>query len=194
MYVSEICAEGINCVFSLVTKNVKSRSKIALKNERRFEIWFPKKKTITFFRKKTIWTTQKRPNFACNIYIFPKIRANKNKQWTHLGALITFSWGYLKSHSTKRIVWTHFNAVLWFYFSLRAIGPVNILILKEKMKKKIMYFSSPFCSRHRMEMVKTTSLGPRQTQQDLVWSKNKWLVDLFWGTCANERFFFFFFF
>ena len=34
----------------LLTKNVKSRSKIALfSNERYFEIWFPKKKTITFF-------------------------------------------------------------------------------------------------------------------------------------------------
>ena len=29
----------------------------------------------------------KRHNFACNNYIFPKIRANKNKQWTHLVAL-----------------------------------------------------------------------------------------------------------
>ena len=24
----------------------------------------------------------KRPNFACNNYIFPKTRGNKNKQWT----------------------------------------------------------------------------------------------------------------
>ena len=38
------------CNFPLVTKNVKSRSKIALfSNERHFEIWFPKKRTITFF-------------------------------------------------------------------------------------------------------------------------------------------------
>ena len=39
------------CNFSLVTKkNVKSRSQIALfSNERHFEIWFPKKRTITFF-------------------------------------------------------------------------------------------------------------------------------------------------
>ena len=50
MYVSEICAEGI-FVTSWWLKNVKSRSKIALffLNEHHFEIWFPKKRTITFF-------------------------------------------------------------------------------------------------------------------------------------------------
>ena len=38
----------VRCVLWL--KNVKSRSRIALfSNERHFEIWFPKKKTITFF-------------------------------------------------------------------------------------------------------------------------------------------------
>ena len=50
MYVSEICAEGIFVTFPWWLKNVKSRSKIALfSNERHFEIWFPKKRTITFF-------------------------------------------------------------------------------------------------------------------------------------------------
>ena len=50
MYVSEICAEGIFVTFLWWLKNVKSRSKIApLSNERHFEIWFPKKRTITFF-------------------------------------------------------------------------------------------------------------------------------------------------
>ena len=50
MYVSEICAEGIFVTFPWWLKNVKSRPKIALfSNERHFEIWFPKKRTITFF-------------------------------------------------------------------------------------------------------------------------------------------------
>ena len=50
MYVSEICAEGIFATFPWWLKNVKSRSKIALfSNERHFEIWFPKRRTITFF-------------------------------------------------------------------------------------------------------------------------------------------------
>ena len=50
MYVSEICAEGIFVTFPWWLKNVKSRSKIALfSNERHFEIWFPKKKTTTYF-------------------------------------------------------------------------------------------------------------------------------------------------
>ena len=50
MNVSEICAEGIFVTFPWWLENVKSRSKIALfSNERHFEIWFPKKRTITFF-------------------------------------------------------------------------------------------------------------------------------------------------
>ena len=50
MYVSEISAEGVFVTFPWWLKNVKSRSKIApFSNERHFEIWFPKKKTITFF-------------------------------------------------------------------------------------------------------------------------------------------------
>ena len=50
MYVSEICAEGIFVTFPWWLKNVKSRSKIALFwNKRHFEIWFPKKRSITFF-------------------------------------------------------------------------------------------------------------------------------------------------
>ena len=69
---------------SLVTKNVKSRSKIELfSNERHFEIWFSKKKIITFFWSKVSKLHKKRPNFACDNYIFSKTRGNKNKQWTH---------------------------------------------------------------------------------------------------------------
>ena len=50
MYVSEIFAEGIFVTFPWWLKNVKSRLKIALfSNERHFKIWFPKKRTITFF-------------------------------------------------------------------------------------------------------------------------------------------------
>ena len=85
MYVCEwdMCWRNF-CNVSLVTKNVKSRSKIALfSNERHFEIWFPKKKIITFFWSKLSKTIQKRPNFACDNYIFPKTRGNKNKQCTH---------------------------------------------------------------------------------------------------------------
>ena len=50
MYVCEwdMCWRNF-CNFSLLTKNVKSRSKIApFSNERHFEIWFSIKKTITF--------------------------------------------------------------------------------------------------------------------------------------------------
>ena len=81
---SEICAEGIFATFPWWLENVKSRSKIALfSNERHFEIWFPKKRTITFFWSKLSKLHKKRPNFACCNYIFPKTRGNKNKPWTH---------------------------------------------------------------------------------------------------------------
>ena len=63
MYVSEICAEGIFVTFPWWLKNAKSRSKIALfSNERYFEIWFPKKKTITFFWSKLSKLHKKDPN------------------------------------------------------------------------------------------------------------------------------------
>ena len=49
-YMSEICAEEIFVTFPWWLENVKIRSKIALfSNKRHFEIWFPKKRTITFF-------------------------------------------------------------------------------------------------------------------------------------------------
>ena len=73
------------CNFPWWLINVKSRSKIALfSNERHFEIWFPKMKTITFFSSKlSKLHKKKRPNFACGNYIFPKTKGNKNKPWTH---------------------------------------------------------------------------------------------------------------
>ena len=49
MYAFEICAEGIFVTFPWWLENVKNRSEIALfSNYRHFEIWFPKKRTITF--------------------------------------------------------------------------------------------------------------------------------------------------
>ena len=62
MYVSEICAEGIFVTFPWWLKNVKSRSKIAIfSNKRHFEIWFPKKRTITFFWSKLTKLHKKDP-------------------------------------------------------------------------------------------------------------------------------------
>ena len=50
------------CNFSWWLENVKSRSKIALfSNERHFETWYPKKKTITFFSGKLSKLHQKDP-------------------------------------------------------------------------------------------------------------------------------------
>ena len=90
MYVSEICAVGIFVTFPWWLKNVKNRSKIApFSNEHHLEIWFPKKKTIMFFWSKLSKLHKKRPNFACDNYIFPKTRGNKNKQCTHSTPLKT---------------------------------------------------------------------------------------------------------
>ena len=83
MYASEICAEGIFVTFPCWLKNMKSRSKIALfSNERHFDIWFPKKKPVTFFWSK-LSKLHKKTQFCMGHYIFPKTRWNKNKPWTH---------------------------------------------------------------------------------------------------------------
>ena len=43
---------------------------------------FQKRKKLDFFEVDYLNYT-KRPNFACDNYIFPKTKGNKNKQWTH---------------------------------------------------------------------------------------------------------------
>ena len=84
MYVNEICAKGIFVTFPWWLKNVKSRSKIALfSNERHFEIWFPKKRTITFFWSKLSKLHKKDPILHVTTTFSLKTRGNKNKTWTH---------------------------------------------------------------------------------------------------------------
>ena len=80
MYVCErdVCCRNF-CNFSLVTKNVKSSSNIdPFSNKRHFEIWFPKKKTITFFWSKLSKLYKQDPIFARDVYVFPK-REEKRK-------------------------------------------------------------------------------------------------------------------
>ena len=43
---------------------------------------FQKRKQLRFSEVKYLNYTKK-PNFACDNYIFPKTKGNKNKQWTH---------------------------------------------------------------------------------------------------------------
>ena len=43
----------------------------------------------------------KKPNFACDNYIFPKTRRNKNKQWTHFRPVknvVGYSYLLMKIH------------------------------------------------------------------------------------------------
>ena len=86
MYVSEIC--GNFCVFSLVTKKMwkvgQKQPFFQMSTILKFD--FQKRKQLHFPEENYLNYT-KRHNFACDNYIFPKTRANRNKQWTHLGAL-----------------------------------------------------------------------------------------------------------
>ena len=87
MYVSEICAEGIFVTFPWWLKNVKSRSKITLfLHEHHFEIWFPKKKTITFFWSK-LSKLRKKTQFCMWRYIFAKTRGKQEQAMTHSTSL-----------------------------------------------------------------------------------------------------------
>ena len=70
MWVRYMCWRNF-CNFSLVTKNLKSRSKIALfSNERHLKFDFQKQ--LRFSDVNYLNYTKKRPNFACENYIFPK--------------------------------------------------------------------------------------------------------------------------
>ena len=59
---------------------------------------FQKREQLRFSELNYLKTPQKRPNFACGNYIFPKTRGNKNKPWTHstslnnLKSACTFVW------------------------------------------------------------------------------------------------------
>ena len=73
MYVFEICAEVIFVTFPWWLQNVKSRSKIApFSNERHSEIWFPKKRTITFFWSKLSKLHKKDPILHVATIFSPK--------------------------------------------------------------------------------------------------------------------------
>ena len=48
---------------------------------------FQKRKQLRFSEVKYLNYTKKRPTLACDNYIFPKTRGNKNKQWTHITPL-----------------------------------------------------------------------------------------------------------
>ena len=72
------------CNFPWWLENVKIRSKIALfSNERHFEIWFPKKKTITFSWSKSSKLHKKDPILHVATTFSLKQGGNKNKPWTH---------------------------------------------------------------------------------------------------------------
>ena len=51
---------------------------------------FQKRKQLRFSEVNYLKYTKKRPNFACDNYIFSKTRGNKNKQWTHFISLKHF--------------------------------------------------------------------------------------------------------
>ena len=89
---------------------------------------FQKKKIITFFWSKLSKLHKKKPNFACDNYIFLKARGNKNKHWTHSTPLkwsksATFK-KKKKNASFKIIrldVWLTFYAIHAIWLSLSQI-------------------------------------------------------------------------
>ena len=84
MYVSEICAEGIFLTFPWWLENVKSRSKIALfPNERHFEIWFPKERTITLFWSKLSKLHKKDPL----LHVATTFSLKQGATWTSHGPI-----------------------------------------------------------------------------------------------------------
>ena len=100
MYVSEICAEGIFVTFPWWLKNVKSRSKIALfSNEHHFEIWFPKKKTITFFWSK-FSKLHKKDQFCMWQLHLPIQHPLKSES-------LSFQWAMGEGHSSLQYVNMH---------------------------------------------------------------------------------------
>ena len=84
---------------------MKSRSKIAFfSNEPNFEIWFPKKKTITFFRRKL---------------------SNLHKINTLLYVTITFSLKQGQTRTNSGSIWVPLR--FWFHCYVK----VNLLLLKK---------------------------------------------------------------
>ena len=81
MYVSGIYAV---VSFPCILKNVKRKSKIAFffQMSAILKFDFQKRKQLHFAKENYLNYT-KRHNFECDVYIFPKTRENKNKQWTH---------------------------------------------------------------------------------------------------------------
>ena len=121
-------------------KNVKSRSKIALfSNERHFEIWFQKKKTLTFSEENYLNYT-KRPDFECGNYIFPKTRGNKNKPWTHstlvnlLYVVVECRWQVKNFTTFQNFRKSNFHSHIWIQhrkcFWLSINKPCSPMILK----------------------------------------------------------------
>ena len=106
MYVFEICAEWIFVTFPWWLENVKSRSKIALfSNELHFEIWFPKKQTITFFWGKLSKLYKKDPI----LHVATIFSLKQGETRTSHGPIphpLTFSTTYILS---KNIICTIFN-------------------------------------------------------------------------------------
>ena len=130
MYVFEICAEGIFVTFPWWLENAKSRSKIALfLNERHFEIWFPKKRTITFFWSKLSKLHKKDSILHVATIFFLKQGETKNKPWTHSTPVKTSIWVELRgicSHELKSL--TYSQSAMW-YICCRSLSKILLVSL-----------------------------------------------------------------
>ena len=96
---------------------------VLFSNERHFEIWFPKKKTITFFWSKLSKPHKKDPILHVATTFFPKTRGNKNKPWTHstpLNTVVEPNLVWLSDECLRHLALCWLNhTYIWFFKSTR---------------------------------------------------------------------------
>ena len=106
---------------------MKSRSKIAFfQMSAILKFDFQKRKRLRFSEVNYLnYThTHKKLNFACDNYIFPKTRGNKNKKWTHSTLLKLFCRGSVIFYSKWHVKQLYLKSTsppfpFWFNLTLR---------------------------------------------------------------------------
>ena len=128
---------------------MKSRSKITLFLQLIviFKLNFQKRKQLSFLEENYPNYTRK-TKFACDNDIFPKRMANKNKQWTHLGALTNFE------KYTKALIWGFKSPLLLHLktnlsnLTTKKLKGCTIKIIKSYIGKLLSFVVSVFKGKH----------------------------------------------
>ena len=110
MYVCkwDICCRNF-CNFSLVTKKCEKYVKIdPFSNERHFEIWFPKKKTIAFFWSKLYKLHKKDPTLHVTT-TFSLKQGEKRTNSVPIPHPLSIEFGHCVQVSILNMWWVHFS-------------------------------------------------------------------------------------